>query len=143
MTIATDPSAILADLIRCPSVTPEEGGALALLERERGPEVVDDAVGGRLGHPEKRRQLAQGQVRPPVRGDQEHPVLQRQAPGPALAHRVRTLTPERGDQPAELARAQPGKRGYPRGLRRRDHTRHSEIISPVTSSYGTALRECP
>ncbi|MEU0443838.1 DddA-like double-stranded DNA deaminase toxin, partial [Streptomyces sp. NPDC006186] len=31
-------------------------------------------------------------------------------------------------------------RGCPGGLRRRDHTRHSKIISPVTSSYGTALR---
>ncbi|MCA0870588.1 succinyl-diaminopimelate desuccinylase [Seohaeicola saemankumensis] len=31
---ATDPVALTAKLIRCPSVTPEEGGALALLERE-------------------------------------------------------------------------------------------------------------
>ncbi|CCB77671.1 protein of unknown function [Streptantibioticus cattleyicolor NRRL 8057 = DSM 46488] len=116
---------------------------LALLERERGPEVVDDAVGRRLGHPEQRGQLTQGQVRPPVRGDQEHAVLQRQAPWPTLAHRVHTLTPERGDQLAELARAQPSERGYPGGLRRRDHTRHSKIISPVTSSYGTALRRVP
>ncbi len=29
---ATDPARLTADLIRCPSVTPEEGGALALLE---------------------------------------------------------------------------------------------------------------
>lgn len=29
---ATDPAAILAELIRCPSVTPAEGGALALLQ---------------------------------------------------------------------------------------------------------------
>lgn len=29
----TDPAALTADLIRCPSVTPEEGGALALLEK--------------------------------------------------------------------------------------------------------------
>jgi succinyl-diaminopimelate desuccinylase len=29
----TDPVALTADLIRCPSVTPEEGGALVLLER--------------------------------------------------------------------------------------------------------------
>jgi hypothetical protein len=101
---------------------------LALLERERGPKVVDDAVGGRLGHPEQRCQLSQGQVRPPVRGDQQHAVLQRKAPGPALAHRISTLTPERGDQLAELARAQPGERGYPGGLRRRDHTRRGKII---------------
>ena len=31
--VATDPVRLTADLIRCPSVTPEEGGALALLER--------------------------------------------------------------------------------------------------------------
>ena len=37
MTTATDPAAIIADLIRCPSVTPEEGGALALLERVLSP----------------------------------------------------------------------------------------------------------
>ena len=29
---ATDPARLTADLIRCPSVTPEEGGALVLLE---------------------------------------------------------------------------------------------------------------
>ena len=28
----TDPARLTADLIRCPSVTPEEGGALVLLE---------------------------------------------------------------------------------------------------------------
>ncbi len=32
MTLPTDPAANLATLIRCPSVTPEEGGALAALE---------------------------------------------------------------------------------------------------------------
>ena len=32
----TDPAALTADLIRCPSVTPEEGGALALLEARLG-----------------------------------------------------------------------------------------------------------
>ena len=30
--MTTDPAALSADLIRCPSVTPEEGGALVLLE---------------------------------------------------------------------------------------------------------------
>ncbi|MCC5957068.1 MAG: succinyl-diaminopimelate desuccinylase [Natronohydrobacter sp.] len=33
MTTAIDPVALTADLIRCPSITPEEGGALVLLER--------------------------------------------------------------------------------------------------------------
>jgi len=32
-TVSVDPVALTADLIRCPSVTPEEGGALTLLER--------------------------------------------------------------------------------------------------------------
>ncbi|PNG17797.1 hypothetical protein C1J00_34580 [Streptomyces cahuitamycinicus] len=103
---------------------------LALLEGERRPEVVDDAVGRGLRRPEQRRQLPQGQVGPPVRGDQQHTVLQRQAPRPALAHRICTLPPERGDQLVELARAQPAERGYPGRLRHRDHTSHVEIIAP-------------
>ena len=36
MTSETDPVALTADLVRCPSVTPEEGGALVLLERVLG-----------------------------------------------------------------------------------------------------------
>ncbi len=32
-----DPVELTADLIRCPSVTPEEGGAIALLERLLAP----------------------------------------------------------------------------------------------------------
>ncbi|EKX65971.1 hypothetical protein STRIP9103_03428 [Streptomyces ipomoeae 91-03] len=111
----------------------------ALLERERRPEAVDDAVGRRLRYPEQQGELAQGEVRAPVRGDQQDPVLQRQAPGPALTDRIRALPPQGGDQLAELTRTQPGERGYPRRLRRRDHTSHTKIISPVTSSYGTTL----
>lgn len=42
-----------------------------------------------------------------------HPLLKRQAPQPVLAQRIRTLTPQRSDQLAELARAQLGERGYP------------------------------
>lgn len=112
---------------------------LALLEGERGSEVVDDAVGSRFRRPEQRRQLTQREVGPPVGGDQQHPVLQRQAPRPALAHRVGALAPQRPYQLPELTRTQPGDRGYPGRLRRRDHTRHDKIISPVTSSYGTSL----
>jgi len=37
--------------------------------------------------------LAQRQIRPPVGGDQEHTVLQRQAPRSARAHRIRALAP--------------------------------------------------
>ncbi|MEO1533865.1 MAG: succinyl-diaminopimelate desuccinylase, partial [Pseudomonadota bacterium] len=33
----TDPVALTAELVRCPSVTPEEGGAIALLERHLEP----------------------------------------------------------------------------------------------------------
>jgi len=33
MSTPVDPVALTADLVRCPSVTPEEGGALVLLER--------------------------------------------------------------------------------------------------------------
>jgi hypothetical protein len=58
---------------------------LALLERERRAEMVDDAVSGRLRHSEHRREPAQGQVGPPERRDQQDPVFQRQAPRSALA----------------------------------------------------------
>ncbi|MEM1386841.1 MAG: succinyl-diaminopimelate desuccinylase, partial [Pseudomonadota bacterium] len=34
MTLRLDPVDLTARLIRCPSVTPEDGGALALLEAE-------------------------------------------------------------------------------------------------------------
>lgn len=115
----------------------------ALLEGKGGAEVVDNAVGGRLRHPEQRRKLSQREVGPPVRGNEQDPVLQRQAPGPAFADRVRALTPQRGDQLAELTSAQPSKRGYPGRLQHRDHTGHSKIISTVTSSYGTALSGGP
>lgn len=67
-------------------------------------------------------------------------ALQRQTPRPALAYRICTFAPERGDQLAELARAQPAERGCPGGLRRRDHTKRGKIISPLTGSYGTGLR---
>ncbi|GAA2628777.1 hypothetical protein GCM10009863_50010 [Streptomyces axinellae] len=98
---------------------------LALLEGERRPEVVDDAIGRRLRHPEERRQLPQGQVRAPVRGDQQDAVLQRQTPRPALAHRIRTLAPERGDQLAELTRAQPAERVIQEGC--------DAVITPDTT----------
>jgi hypothetical protein len=50
-----------------------------------------------------------------VRGDQQDPVRRRQAPWPALAHRVRTFAPQRGDGLAELTWTQPGERGCPGG----------------------------
>lgn len=57
-------------------------------------------------------------------------VLQRQAPGATSAHRVGALPPQRGHELPELSWAQPGERGYPGGVRRRDHTSHGEIVSP-------------
>ena len=79
------------------------------------------------------------QVRAPVRRDQQYPVLQRQAPRPAPADRVRAFAPQGGHQLAEAARAQPGERGYPGRLRRRDHTSHSKIIP----CGGVALGDVP
>lgn len=87
------------------------GEPLAGFEREHRPQVVDDAVRCRLGHPEEWGELAHCQVRAPVRRDQQSPVLQREAPWPALADRIRTLAPQYGHQLAEQARAQPGERG--------------------------------
>lgn len=107
--------------------------------REQRAEVVDDPVGGRLRDAEQRGELPQSQVRPPVRGDRQNPVLQWQRPGTAFAHRVRTLPPQRGDEPAELPRAQPAEQSCPRGHRRRDHTSHRKIISPAPSTYGTTF----
>lgn len=46
----------------------------------------------RLGHVEQRGELAHGQIRAPVRGHQQGPVLQWEAPWPAFADRVRTFT---------------------------------------------------
>lgn len=62
---------------------------------------VDDAVRSRLRYPEQRGQLAQREVGPPVRDDQEDPVLQRQAPGPAPTDRVSTFATQCGDQCAD------------------------------------------
>jgi len=44
---------------------------------------------------------------------------------------------------AGLEYGQPGKGGYPGRLRHRDHTSRGQIISPATSSSGTALSELP
>jgi succinyl-diaminopimelate desuccinylase len=41
MNLPTDPVAILAELVRCPSVTPAEGGALSALERLLAPIGLD------------------------------------------------------------------------------------------------------
>ncbi|MDE4172981.1 succinyl-diaminopimelate desuccinylase [Phaeobacter sp. PT47_59] len=47
----TDPARLSADLIRCPSVTPEEGGALELLERTLSAAGFDCARADRNGTP--------------------------------------------------------------------------------------------
>lgn len=104
---------------------------------ERRCQMVDDAASGRLRYPEQRHQLPQSQVRPPIRGDQQNPVLQRQAPRSPPADRIRAFASQCGQQLAELPRAQPGERGCPGRLRRRDHTSHTEIIP----CGGAALRD--
>lgn len=62
--------------------------------------------------------------------NQQHTVWERQAPRPAPPCVLRTFTAQRGYQLPETAVAQPSDRGYPRRLRRRDHTSHAKIISP-------------
>jgi hypothetical protein len=66
------------------------GEPLAGMQREPRADVADHSVCGRLRHPEQRGQLPHRQVRSPVRGDQQHPVLQRQLPRPAPARGVGT-----------------------------------------------------
>lgn len=105
------------------------GEPLAGLEREHRSEMVDDPVRRLLRQPKQRGELAHRQVRAPVGRDQQSPVLQRKTPRPARADRICTLAPQYGHQLAEQARAQPGERGYPGRLRRRDHTSHAVIIS--------------
>ncbi len=104
------------------------GEPLAGLESEHRPEVVDDAVRRRLRDAEQRRELPHGQVRAPVGRDQQGPVLQGKTPRPALANGIRTLAPQNGHQYPELPWAEPGERGYPGRLRRRDHISHNKII---------------
>lgn len=121
---------------KVPSTISTSAEPLALAQREGGPEVVDDAVGGRLRDPEQQRELSQCHVGPPVGDDQQHAVLQRQAPRPSPASRDHALLAQSGDERAELLRAQPGERAYPAGLRCRDH---GEIISRprgAVLSYG-------
>jgi hypothetical protein len=70
----------------------------------------------RVRHPEQRPELAHGQVRPPVRRHQQHPISQVQPPlptGPAISDLF--LTPP-GHHPhylAELTGLQARERGNP------------------------------
>lgn len=111
------------------------------LEREKRSTVVNDAADRGLGNPDQRRQLAQGQVRAPTGGDQQHTILQWQAPVPALAHWVHAFAPQRGDGPAELTRAQPGERDCPGRLRRRNHTSHSEMATRASQVPACGIHE--
>lgn len=45
--------------------------------------------------------------------DRQHPVLQRQTPRPASGDRICSIAPQRGQQLAEAAQAQPSERDYP------------------------------
>jgi hypothetical protein len=51
-------------------------------QRQQRTEGVDEPVRGRVGDPEQRPDLTHGQVRPPVHGDQQHPIFQTQRPLP-------------------------------------------------------------
>ena len=99
--------------------------------------MVDDPAGHRFGHASQRRELARSQVHASVGRDQQDPVFKRQAPWPASAYRVCTGTADDRDQPVEVARAQPGERGYPGRLRSRDHTRHGLIVSLIVNVPGS------
>jgi hypothetical protein len=95
---------------------------------KRGTEVVDDPVGRGLRDAEERRELAHRQICAPVGRHEQYPVFQRKGPRPALADWIRTFAAQRGHQLLEGTRAQPAERGYPRRLRRRDHTSHHKIV---------------
>lgn len=73
----------------------------------------------------------------------QDPVLRCQTPRPALAYRVHALAPHRSDRLAELPRVQPGERGFPGRLRRRDCISHHGITSFVTNSYRITLKLPP
>lgn len=101
-------------------------------ERERWPEVVDDAVGRGLGDPEQPRESAHRQARAPLRGDQQHPVLQRRlsrtspTPQPHQPRRDHsTAVVDRGLQPAPLPPA-----------RQRRHQRSGRHCRPSANGSG-------
>lgn len=71
-------------------------------QREQGRDGVNDTVSRRLRHPEEGAELPHRQVRTPVRGHHQHPVLQRQSPSPATGRRPATAAPHHPDQLAEL-----------------------------------------
>lgn len=61
------------------------------------PPVTGQPRDGDARDAEQRGKLPQREVGPPVRGDHEDPVLQRQAPRSTLVHRICALAPRRGD----------------------------------------------
>lgn len=113
------------------------------LERELGTQVTDDPVSGRPGDTEQRRELAQSQVRAPAAHGQQNPVLQGPTPWPPASRLALVLAVHHGHRLAEAARAQPGERGCPGRLRRRDHTSHTKIVAPGTGPYGQSLAGGP
>jgi hypothetical protein len=86
---------------------------LALLQGWRRPDVDDEAVCRGDRHPEGRGELAQRQVGSSAGGDRQRPGPPQQAPGQALADRVRAFAPQRREWLAELTRTQPGERADP------------------------------
>ena len=61
-------------------------------------------------------ELPQRQIATPIGGDQQHPVLQQQTPRPASVDHICSIAPQRGQQPAEAARAQPCERAMQDGF---------------------------
>lgn len=108
----------------------ETSGAFSVGRR---PVAVPDAGPPRDHRPPDQR-LAAGRQRlvvpgqsAPIHRDEQHPALEGQAPRPAPAYFVGALTAQCGHRLAKAARAQPGERGYPGRLRRRDHNSHAVI----------------
>lgn len=104
--------------------------SLTGLKGEHRPEVVDGPVRRRLRSPGQQSRLAHGEVRAPAGSHRQRPVLQRQTPRPAPAHRVRALAPQNRHQLAELRRPQPGERatqGAPTPCSPQPRTRASQI----------------
>lgn len=85
-------------------------------QRKERSDVVDDPVRGRLRDPEQRAELPHGEVRPPVRGYQQYPVLQRQPPRPTAGRHTTTPAPHETYQLAELPLAQTCEQPYPARL---------------------------
>ncbi len=85
--------------------------------------------------------LLAGALEKPVSRDQQNSVRQGESPGPSALQLRGRLAAYQGHRLAEAARAKPGERGYPKRLRRRDHTSHGKIIKSAAGSSYETVRE--